>query len=563
MAHGAHGALRNILLALFLCVICHDVSRAFVDTMSPRLSVQPRGPTQFAGLRGRQSLEVRPRGMAPRPAEAEEAAAEPEKKLGWMPTKAERKKLIPLGLMFFCILFNYTILRDTKDVLVVTAPKSGAEIIPFLKTYVQLPGAIVFTALYSKMSNTMSQEQVFYTVVTTFLAFFALFGFVIYPNAGFLHPHGFADYLSTCLPATFKAPIAILRNWSFALFYMMAELWGSIVVSVLFWGLANRIMNITEAKRYYPLFGLGANVALIFSGAYVKFVSSVRDGLAPGVDKWGVSLKLLMVAILASGGVILAAMRHVEKKVLTDPECVDASSLKKAKTKTSMTLMESAKYLASSPHIRNIAMLVIGYGMSINIVEVTWKARLKAQFSDPNAYSLFMGGFSQATGTITLGMMLASRAIFAKFGWGFAAKVTPVVVLITGSIFFSQVLCPGLWAPAALALGTTPLMLSVFVGATQNILSKSAKYSLFDPCKEMAYIPLDAEQKSKGKAAIDVIGNPLGKSGGSFIQQVLILSLGSLAASAPYLCGVLIVVTSGWVVAAGQLSKRMAKVPGI
>jgi len=194
---------------------------------------------------------------------------------------------------------------------------------------------------------------------------------------------------------------------------------------------------------------------------------------------------------------------------------------------------------------------------------VTWKARLKQHFSDPNAYSLFMGGFSQATGTITLGMMLASRAIFAKFGWGFAAKVTPVVVLITGSIFFSQVLCPGLWAPAALALGTTPLMLSVFVGATQNILSKSAKYSLFDPCKEMAYIPLDAEQKSKGKAAIDVIGNPLGKSGGSFIQQVLILSLGSLAASAPYLCGVLIVVTSGWVVAAGQLSKRMAKVPGI
>ena len=41
---------------------------------------------------------------------------------------------LPLGAMFFFILFNYTILRDTKDVLVVTAPGSGAEIIPFLKT---------------------------------------------------------------------------------------------------------------------------------------------------------------------------------------------------------------------------------------------------------------------------------------------------------------------------------------------------------------------------------------------------------------------------------------------
>lgn len=36
---------------------------------------------------------------------------------GWralIPTKSERKKLVPLAGMFFCILFNYTILRDTK-----------------------------------------------------------------------------------------------------------------------------------------------------------------------------------------------------------------------------------------------------------------------------------------------------------------------------------------------------------------------------------------------------------------------------------------------------------------
>jgi ATP:ADP antiporter, AAA family len=60
-----------------------------------------------------------------------------------VPPANERKKLVPLALMFFFILFNYTILRDTKDVLMVTAPKSGAEVIPFIKTYVNLPAAIV------------------------------------------------------------------------------------------------------------------------------------------------------------------------------------------------------------------------------------------------------------------------------------------------------------------------------------------------------------------------------------------------------------------------------------
>ena len=61
--------------------------------------------------------------------------------------------------MFFCMLFNYTILRDTKDVLVVTAPQSGAEVIPFLKTYVNLPAALLITIVYSKLCNMHAHVQ--------------------------------------------------------------------------------------------------------------------------------------------------------------------------------------------------------------------------------------------------------------------------------------------------------------------------------------------------------------------------------------------------------------------
>jgi ATP:ADP antiporter, AAA family len=158
-----------------------------------------------------------------------------------IPTKSERQKLIPLAVMFFCILFNYTILRDTKDVLMVTAPKSGAEVIPFIKTYVNLPAAILFTGLYAKMTDTMEPKNVFYALVIPFLAFFTAFALVIYPQRALLHPHAWIDSLAAVLPGNFAAPLAIIRNWSFAVFYVMAEMWGSVVASLLFWGLANEV----------------------------------------------------------------------------------------------------------------------------------------------------------------------------------------------------------------------------------------------------------------------------------------------------------------------------------
>ena len=102
------------------------------------------------------------------------------------------------------------------QVLVVTAPGSGAEIIPFLKTYVNLPGAIGFTVLYSELTNRYSRETVFTGIVGFFIAFFALFAAVIYPQQAFLHPTATVDALAAVLPAGFTAPLAIIRNWTYA-----------------------------------------------------------------------------------------------------------------------------------------------------------------------------------------------------------------------------------------------------------------------------------------------------------------------------------------------------------
>jgi len=466
--------------------------------------------------------------------------------------------MIPLALMFFCILFNYTILRNTKDVLIVTAPGSGAETIPFLKTYVLLPGTMLFFALYTKLCSVYSQGRIIMSVTTVFLAFFALFAYVMYPMKDYLHPNETCDWLLTFLPNSFVGPIAMFRVWTFSLFYLMAELWGSVVLSLFFWGFANQVTAVREAKKYYPLFGMFANVALVLSGWFVTFVSNMREGLAEDVDAWGVSIKILTAGCLVSGAGLLASFGYLQAYVVNDPNLVDQTQTKKAAKKSKLGVMESIRYLAASPYILHLGVLVIGYGMAINLIEVTWKSRLKMAYPDSNSYSAFMGQYSSMTGVATIFMMLLGQRFLALIGWRFTALATPCVCLATGICFFTLIIMPDLWAPVALMLDTTPLMLSVYVGTAQNVGTKSVKYGMFDPTKEMAYIPLDPEQKTKGKAAIDVIASRAGKSGGSFIQQIFIIVLGSLSASAPLIGICLLFITVAWIRSVNCLAVEFA-----
>ena len=61
----------------------------------------------------------------------------------------------------------------------------------------------------------------------------------------------------------------------FTMFYCVSELWGDIVLSLLFWGLANDTTTLRDAPLLYPLFGVGANVAQTLAGRMLSVFSSV------------------------------------------------------------------------------------------------------------------------------------------------------------------------------------------------------------------------------------------------------------------------------------------------
>ena len=474
----------------------------------------------------------------------------------WPVYSYELKKILPMFFMFFFINFNYTILRDAKDSIVV--PATGAETIPFLKFWGTIPAAIVFMIVYAKLSNKLSKERLFYSVMAPFVIFFPLFAFVLYPNRDSLHPNAFCDMIESYVPRL-HGLIAIVRNWSFSIFYVIAELWGSAMISLLFWQFANDITKVKDAKRIYPLFLVGANVAMLFSGPLISYLADLGKHVPQGVDPWQFSLNWLMGLAFAAGVLIMALYYYMNRAVLTDPRFYDATDQKKMKKeKPKMGLIESFKYLFQSKYILCLAVLVVAYGISINIVEVTWKNQLKLQYPTSNEYMSFMGKFSFFTGLTTIFMLLfVSGNVIRRFGWGVSAMITPVVLAITGVFFFGFILFKD--SPMLASMSSASILLAaVILGAAQNIMSKSAKYSLFDPTKEMAYIPLDQEMKVKGKAAIDVVGARLGKSGGSLLQQALILIVG-FTAMTPYVGVILLLITAGWIVSAKSLSGQFAE----
>ena len=475
----------------------------------------------------------------------------------WPVHRHELKKFIPMLLMFFLITFNYNILRAAKDALVITAPSSGAEALPFIKVWAILPMAFLTTFLFTRISNRLSRQGVFYIMMGAFIGFFLLFALVLYPLRDELHPHAFADRLQSMLPLGCKGFVAMIRNWTFTSFYIMSEMWSTLIMTVLMWGFANEITSVQDAKRFYALFGIAINASGILSGQVSTFLSGLRynPNLPFGNDGWSQAVIFLNGIIIFAGLICAALFWWLDKKGLgyqnADPFVSKSEPIK-------MGLRKNFSYLAKSKYLIFIAIIVVTYNISINLVEVVWKDQVKQLYPNPEEFNAYMGQILTFIGILATGASLfISGNIIRRFSWTSAAIIAPVVFLITGAAFFTfSILKDSTMATGALILGLSPLALSVFFGSLQNCFARASKYSLIDATKELAFVPLSKESKLKGKAAIDGVGSRLGKSGGSLIHQCLLVAFGTIAVSTPIVGVILLFTVLGWTLAVRSLGRQ-------
>jgi len=423
--------------------------------------------------------------------------------------------LFKLGLLLFCVLFNFSSLRALKDSLVI--PLIGAEAIGFLKLWLVLPTALLFTLTYFKLSNHFNLHALFNIFAGFFVTFFLCFAFFIYPNQDQYHLSDQSTYQLIQQLPYLKWFIKLRAKWSYVFVYIFAEIWGAMIINLMFWQLANSIFKTSQAKRLYPMLTLMGSIGLIFAGQTLIFCGEAENlsflsFLSTTENYTEISIKMLVMLVAFSGIVAMGLFSHIYNYCMSHHISYNFTP---QAPKSSLNVQESIKLIFQSKYILYIFILVVAYGMSINILEGPWKAKLGKIYNTPNSYIQFMGNFNTWMGICSVVVNLISSSILRFLGWTISAYLTPIIIGTTGTIFFTFIVFE-----KYLTLTFDTTFMAIMVGATQNILSKSSKYSLFDATKEMAYIPLSPELKTKGKATVEILGTKIGKSLVSMIHFV-------------------------------------------
>jgi len=447
----------------------------------------------------------------------------------------------------------------------VSAPQSGAAIVPFLKVWGILPGAVFFSFLYAQLAKRFARETVFYTMVLIFITFFTLFFTVLFPFREEVALIKTTEFLENLLPSA-KWIWMMIRYWHLSLFYICSELWGSVVLSMLFWGFVNEVTSNQQAKRFYGIFAVIGNLGSVLAGFLGNAISTQKfdKNMPIGATGWEQSVfSIVAIALICQAAVLV--LFYLLSNLPNLLEARKKAAEPTPQEKSDFTLRKAFMALYDSPHLRYIACIVICYNFMFNLIDVIYLDQLHIHFkNDTGSLNAFMSQVTLANGVMSAVIALFfSGSLLRRFGWKTTALATPVVVFLGCIGLFGLNLFEDSFLTQRLVLyvACPVTLLAVYISGTQQCLTRSLKYTLFDATKEMAFIPLSPKEQRQGKAVIDGVGSRFGKSGGSLFYQFLLIFLPSIAATLPYVSILIVLITFAWIYAVirlnGSLTQRL------
>lgn len=453
-----------------------------------------------------------------------------------LPIKKGEWSLFSAMFSSVCLIhLNFWILRSVRHTIAVADKGGAAELIPFFELWGALPASISLTWILSRLLRKYSYPHVFYSVTLLFLSYFILYALLLYPYS--------LEHQTSSL--TSWSPLMMRHHWVNASFYIMSELWKVALLSILFWGYANRSLPVEKAKRFYAPLLLGGSIAALLAGPITMFSTSARF-------TWHESIVILLSVVVFSGFFLIYCFSYLSylTNTPTSTKPLDRQ----------FSLQSSLQAVFKMPYLTWLALLVFADYIAYSMAEVVFLGVLKEYYLEPSAYCHYMGSLTFCSGLLTGVMAIwVAPKLLERFRWSVPALITPLLFLSLSTLFFSIVcLREHAW------FSHHWVSLAVVVGSIKHCLLRACKFTLFDTTRELGYIPLSRENQMRGKLVIDGIGSRLGRGVSSVASMGLVSVGGGFIAGAPYAGGISLVFTFLWIFSVqsfgtlfeGQIAKK-------
>ena len=428
----------------------------------------------------------------------------------------------------------YSLLRDMK--LLMSVSGSGTtHSANVVKVFYILPVSFLFMVIYTKLDLKYKSSRVFYIFGGIFLT--ALFiALILFGIKDYVEVHNSLSSKETN-NRFLRNLLVTLESWTVTYFFLVSELYSSVFLNLCIWGFSNSICSKDEALRFYPSINVFCTICTMLSG-----VLAIVIGLNPlpnseskkGIQS-GPQLIILSIVIVLNLGIIWIYRRFSKR---LEKENLASKPGKAKKRKPKMGLKDSLVYIFTNSYVFNIMVMVASYGIIQGFFETLYGNNLKLFAIGEGIKKEVIKGAETLIGgflVFVLLLLVGNRGVI-YFGWTKTALVSPIVISLFGTAFLisnfanynlMHEVYHKLHIGAKLAGDFTASELSanllVYIFGTICVnLTRSLKYSFFDPTKELVFFPLDLEERGRAKAAVDVIGARIGKSGSSLIQIILL-----------------------------------------
>jgi len=385
----------------------------------------------------------------------------------------EEKLVLLLFVCFFLITSPHTIIKALRyaDLLVKMGP--GGLPYAYVAAAVVTGLVVVFhTRIRSKVSSQL--------MVTASLGFFVITGILLH----------------LVLLTAYGATSAFMSY--------LYWVWASVMTIVLmtqFWMIINEVFNPREAKRLIGFCGSGGILGGIAGGLLARFLTkaNLADFLLP----------LACLFLLTCIFVVRAIYAESKKKIPSS----EASKPKQEKSEAQrFGLRDNFHAVRKNSYLRLISGLVVITVIVSTFIDFQFSSAVDDYFSfgfvDQKAamqefFGLFFAGLLAFS--FLLNFFLTSK-ILRNFGMRLTLLLTPAVLILCslGIIF----------APFS-------LLLAIFIKGSDESLA----FSLHQSVREILYIPVASDLKSKVKPFIDMFINRFAKVFAAILLLIIALSL--------------------------------------